>query len=107
MRQSPVRGRRGAAGAGDGLQLLDLRRKGYLHHFTTPDRFRFDGSRDDLQVYQFGKHAIRHQFCRTCGAAPFAEGTGPDGKPMVEINLRCAEIELSALEIIPYDGASR
>lgn len=83
------------------------RRKGYLHHFTTPDRFTLNGARDDLQVYLFNHHVIRHQFCTTCGCAPFAEGTGPDGKPMVEINLRCADLDIEALEITPYDGASR
>jgi hypothetical protein len=83
------------------------RRKSYLHHFTTPDRFTLEGSRDDLQVYTFNRHSIRHQFCKTCGCAPFAEGTGPDGGPMVEINLRCAEgIDLDALEVAPFDGAS-
>ena len=83
------------------------RRKGALHHFTTPDKFRFEGSRDDILVYTFNKHVIRHQFCRTCGCAPFAQGEGPNG-PMVEINLRCAEgVDLEALEISHYDGSSR
>jgi hypothetical protein len=84
------------------------RRKGYLHHFSTPDKFTLQGSRDDLTVYTFNKHAIRHQFCKTCGCAPFAEGEGPDGKPMVEINLRCADdIDPASLERVPFDGASR
>jgi hypothetical protein len=83
------------------------RRKGYLHHFTVPERFTLEGSRDDLQVYEFNHHVIRHQFCTTCGCAPFAEGTGPDGKPMVEINLRCADLDIEALKINPFDGASR
>ena len=83
------------------------RRKGSLHHFTTPDKFRLEGSRDDIQVYTFNRHVIRHQFCTTCGCAPFAEGTGPGGQPMVEINLRCAEgIDLDSLEITKFDGAS-
>lgn len=84
------------------------RRKGYLHLFTTPDKFTLHGSRDDLTVYEFNKHVIRHQFCKTCGCAAFAEGTGPDGKPMTEINLRCADdIDLAKLKIVPFDGASR
>jgi hypothetical protein len=82
------------------------RRKGSLHHFTTPDKFHREGSADDIQVYTFNQHVIRHQFCKTCGCAPFAEGMGPDG-PMVEINLRCAEgIDLDSLEISRFDGAS-
>ena len=84
------------------------RRKASLHHFTTPDKFTLEGSRDDIAEYTFNHRMIRHQFCKTCGCAPFAEGTGPDGKAMVEINLRCAEgIDLEVLKIIPYDGASR
>jgi hypothetical protein len=83
------------------------RRKGYLHHFTTPDKFTLEASRDDIQVYEFNKHAIRHQFCKTCGCAPFAEGTGPNGQPMVEINLRCADdVDVAKLKLVPFDGAS-
>ena len=81
--------------------------KGYLHHFATPDKFTFHGSRDDLQVYTFNRHTIRHQFCKTCGCAPFAHGTGPNG-PMVEINLRCADgVDLDSLEITLFDGAHK
>ena len=84
------------------------RRKGYLHHFTTPDKFTFHGSREDIQVYTFKSHSIRHQFCKTCGAAPFAEGTGPGGQAMVETNLRCVDgLDLSKLTVTSYDGASR
>lgn len=82
------------------------RRKGYLHHFTTPDRFRLLADRKDLQVYTFNRHAIRHQFCKTCGCAPFAEGLGPDGNPMVEINLRCVDnLDVGSLEVTRYNGA--
>jgi len=83
------------------------RRKGSLHHFTTPDRFAFRGTADAISVYTFRKHNVQHKFCRTCGCAPFAEGTGPDRKRMVEINLRCVEgLDLKSLTINPYDGAS-
>ena len=82
------------------------RRTGALHHFTTPDKFRREADEADIQVYTFNKHVIRHMFCKTCGAAPFAEGQGPNGS-MVEINLRCADgIDLDALEIAKCDGAS-
>lgn len=83
------------------------RRKGYLLAFFPPERFTLETSRDDIAVYTFRKHVIRHQFCKTCGCAPFAEGTGPDGKPMVAINLRCVEdCDLSKLTITPFDGAA-
>lgn len=83
------------------------RRKGYLLAFSTPDKFTLETSRDDITVYTFGKHVIRHQFCKACGCAPFGEGTGPDGRAMVAINLRCVEgIDLSKIAINEFDGAS-
>jgi hypothetical protein len=82
------------------------RRKGYLHHFTDAEAFTLHTPRDALGVYMFGKHAIRHQFCRACGCAPFSEGEGPDGKPMMSVNLRCTDVDLSVLTIKPFDGAS-
>jgi hypothetical protein len=83
------------------------RRKGHLLAFFTPDKFTLDTSRDDIAVYTFNKHVIRHQFCKVCGCAPFSEGVGPDGQAMVAINLRCVEgIDLSKIRITPFDGAS-
>jgi hypothetical protein len=83
------------------------RRRGALHHFTTPDKFTLESSRDELISYRWNKGVIDFQFCRHCGCAPFAEGQSPNG-PMVEINLRCAEdLDLSALEITRFDGAHK
>ena len=83
------------------------RRKASVHHFSTPDKFARQADDDDIAVYTFNTHNIRHQFCKTCGCAPFADGKGPDGKPMVEINLRCVpDCDLSSLEIQEYDGAN-
>jgi hypothetical protein len=83
------------------------RRQAALHHFTTPDKFALKGSRDALSTYFFNRHAIAHHFCTTCGCTPFAEGKTPDGKAMVEINLRCADgIDPDTLELSYYDGAA-
>jgi hypothetical protein len=83
------------------------RRKGYLLAFVTPDRFTLETPRDEITVYTFGHHVIRHQFCKTCGCAPFGEGVGPDGKAMVAVNLRCADgVDLDALTVTQFDGAS-
>lgn len=83
------------------------RRKGHLLAFSTPDKFKLETSRDDITVYTFGHHVIRHQFCKICGCAPFGEGTAPDCKAMVAINLRCAEdFDLSKIQITEFDGAS-
>lgn len=84
------------------------RRQAKLHHFTTPDKFTLNGSRDDLSTYTFNNHVIQHYFCTTCGCAPFAEGTTPNGKAMVTVNLRCvAGVDIDALQVGHYDGASR
>ena len=83
------------------------RPKGYLHHVSTPDKFTFHGARDDITAYTFNTHNIRHQFCKTCGCAPFAEGMGPGGKAMVMVNLRCADdFDLERVKVMTYDGAS-
>ncbi len=82
------------------------RRNGYLLAFVSPDAFTLETSRDAITTYTFNKHAIRHQFCSSCGCAPFGEGEGPGG-PMVAVNLRCAEdFDLGALKIVRYDGAN-
>jgi hypothetical protein len=71
------------------------------------DQFHLETARDAIVTYTFRKHVIRHQFCKTCGCAPFAEGTGPDGEAMVVINLRCADdLDLSTIKVMPFDGAS-
>lgn len=83
------------------------RRKGYRLSFFAPDQFRLETPRDELTVYTFGNHVIQHQFCRTCGCAAFGEGTGPDGRAMVAVNLRCTEgLDLTSVEVTPFDGAS-
>ncbi|MES2986520.1 MAG: GFA family protein [Pseudomonadota bacterium] len=82
------------------------RRKGYLLHFSSPDKFTLHTSRGEISTYTFKSHKIRHQFCKTCGCAPFGEGTGPDGKSVAVINLRCADdVDLDALHIHNFDGA--
>ena len=83
------------------------RRKGNVHHFTTPDKVTFARPEGQVAEYTFNNHSIRHQFCTTCGCAPFAEGTGPGDAAMVEINLRCVpDCDLGTLEINEYDGDS-
>ena len=83
------------------------RRRGSLLFFTTPENFTLLTPRDEITVYTFKSHTIRHQFCKTCGCAPFAEGTTPDGSAMVALNLRCADqIDLSKITVKTFDGAS-
>lgn len=62
---------------------------------------------DSLKTYQFYRHVIDHRFCVECGTQPFSQGKGQDGSPMAMINLRCVpEVDLEAIEKIPFDGAS-
>jgi hypothetical protein len=83
------------------------RRKGYLLAFSTPERFTLETPREALAVYTWNRHAIRHQFCRTCRCAPFGEATAPDATAMVAVNLRCAEgLDLGRLRVTPFDGTS-
>jgi hypothetical protein len=62
---------------------------------------------DALKTYRFNRHAIDHRFCAECGTQPFSQGKGADGSPMAMINLRCVpEVDLDAIEKMPFDGAS-
>lgn len=62
---------------------------------------------DALRTYQFNRHVIDHRFCSRCGTQPLSQGKGPDGSAMAMINLRCVpEVDLDAIEKMPFDGAS-
>jgi hypothetical protein len=82
-------------------------RRGSVHHFTSASKVTFTRPESGVGQYTFNKHTISHQFCQTCGCAPFAEGAAPGGEAMVEINLRCVpDCDLASLNIAEYDGAS-
>lgn len=84
------------------------RRKGVLLAFVPREHFELRTSRDDLSSYKFHNHVIAHYFCANCGVAPFSEATMPNGADMTAVNLRCVpEVDLSALTVTQYDGASR
>ncbi|MBH2982514.1 GFA family protein [Serratia marcescens] len=83
------------------------RRKGLLLSFFPISAFTLNSGQDQLSAYTFNQHKIRHQFCRVCGAQPFAYGTAPDGAAMCAVNLRCVpDVALDTLQIHSYDGAS-
>lgn len=80
-------------------------RKGSLLWFVPRESFRLLTPNDNANTYTFNKHAIKHRFCRNCGIHPYAEGTGPDGKAMAAVNIRCLEgIDLNAIPVQHYDG---
>jgi hypothetical protein len=59
----------------------------------------------NASTYLFNKHAISHRFCPTCGIHPHGEGTGPDGKRMAAVNLRCVQdLDLAAIPVQHVNG---
>lgn len=82
------------------------RRKGLLLTFVPDAQFTLTSGQDALVNYQFHKHVITHQFCRTCGTQPFAQGDSADGT-MHAINLRCVpSIDIDGLTLKRVNGAS-
>ena len=82
-------------------------RKGYLLWFVPRESAHVHAADGQVGVYHFNKHVIDHHFCKQCGCAPYASGTGPDGKAMTAVNVRCLEgIDLAAIKRVPVDGRS-
>lgn len=82
-------------------------RKGYLLWFVHAAQFHLLQGKDSLATYTFNKHLIQHHFCSNCGCAPFGEGKGREGEPMIAINVRCLEdVEPASLQIRQVDGRS-
>ena len=80
-------------------------RKGFVLTFVPLDQFTLESGADHLTDYLFYKHAITHQFCRSCGTEAFALGKSPQGD-MCAINLRCVpSVDIDALTIQKVDGA--
>lgn len=80
-------------------------RKGAIMHFIPASAFTLKTAREDIATYHFNKHVIAHNFCPTCGVAPFSEGENPPGNKMVALNLRCVDgVDPRALKINFHDG---
>jgi hypothetical protein len=83
------------------------RAKGLLLAAVAGASVRVTCGEESLRTYRFNRHVIAHRFCAECGTQPFSQGNGPDGSPMAMINLRCVpEVDLEAIEKMPFDGAS-
>jgi hypothetical protein len=82
-------------------------KKAALLTFVPVDQFEQLKGKDAVTDYQFNRHNIHHLFCSTCGVTSFAWGTGPDGKEMRAINVRCLDdVDISQLKITKFDGKS-
>ncbi|HCL85855.1 GFA family protein [Pulveribacter sp.] len=80
-------------------------RKGSLLWFVPRERLALRTDAARMATYTFHKHVIQHHFCPTCGIHPFGEGTGPDGRTMAAVNVRCLDgVDLDTLHIEHYDG---
>ena len=80
---------------------------GMILAFVPEDQFTLLSGSDDLADYQFNKKVIHHLFCSTCGVRSFGRGTGPGGKAMVAVNVRCLDdVDLAALSPKAIDGRS-
>jgi hypothetical protein len=83
-------------------------RKGTLLWFTPRSNLRILTGEDDLTIYTFRSHTIRHHFCRVCGCTTFGIGKPPKAmEETVAINVRCLEgIDIENLERKQFDGRS-
>jgi len=80
-------------------------KRGTLWAFVSPDKFGLRSGEETLTDYQFGKRIIHHLFCPECGVGSFSRGVGPDGKPVIAINVRCLDgIDIASLKLTPFDG---
>lgn len=80
-------------------------RKGFLLWFGPRSALQLKTAESALSEYTFNSHRIRHQICSVCGCEPFAFGKDSQGLDTVAVNVRCLpDLELSALEVRPFDG---
>lgn len=78
---------------------------GAVWAFAPKAKFALTQGADRQGDYTFNKKMLHHRFCATCGIESYAEGTGPDGAPMVGVNLRCIDgIDVDKLNPRAWDG---
>lgn len=77
-------------------------KKGMLLNFVDKDKFTLLKGTESLKEYLFNKKSIRHYFCTTCGAQPYAEGVT---FPKTCVNVRCLEgVDPTALTVTQFNG---
>ena len=94
----------------DLTQVLDCNcslctKRGALWTFVPPEKFALRAGEEVLVDYQFGKKTIHHLFCPQCGVGSFSRGTGPDGKEMIAVNVRCLDdVDVDSLKVKKFNG---
>ncbi|AZO73697.1 MAG: GFA family protein [Mesorhizobium sp.] len=80
-------------------------RKGALLWAVPHGSMRLVACGNDLGKYTFGRSAIAHRFCRTCGIHPFDASQGSERSAYININ--CLEdVDLTAVQVFEFDGRS-
>jgi hypothetical protein len=83
------------------------RKKGHLLAFGPRSALTIEAGENIAQIYRFNSGNIAHTFCPTCGVGPYGIGEN-NGQPMAAVNVRCLDgLDLEALKLIAFDGASR
>ena len=81
--------------------------KGYLLAFAPESAATIKTGEDALTTYRFNKQVIDHQFCSVCGIGLFGRGKDAEGNGTFAINIRTVDdVDLTAIERMPYDGKS-
>lgn len=82
-------------------------KRGYLLWFVAANHFTSLTPAAKPSTYTFNKHVITHNFCSTCGCAPYSNGADAQGNLTYAINARCLDdVELDSIGIHHYDGRS-
>lgn len=82
-------------------------KSGTMLSFVPASQFELVSGEDFLTDYQFGRKHIHHLFCKRCGIKSFGRGAGPDGTPMVAVNVRCLDgVDLDEVPTQRFDGRS-
>ena len=80
-------------------------RKGALLWAVSHDRLRLVAWGDDFGRYTFGRGAIAHRFCRSCGIHHFAEDVSEGSERSAYVNINCLDdLDLAAVEVFDFDG---
>lgn len=81
--------------------------KGTLLVFVPGNLLTVTKGEDELTKYRFNTNVIEHSFCKTCGVQCFGRAE-MEGGPGAMVNVRTIDdIDLAAIERMPFDGRSR